>query len=78
MERVVFLYYAGLLVIFLAAIIILLVAAVIATRRPRKADREYRASLRNAAASYEDEGVHGDVVIVPMVGRPFADSEAPR
>ncbi|MDQ0303841.1 hypothetical protein [Ancylobacter polymorphus] len=33
--------------------------------RPRKADREYRASLRNAAASYEDEGVHGDVVIVP-------------
>jgi preprotein translocase subunit YajC len=34
-------------------------------RAPRKADREYRASLRNAAASYEDEGVHGDVVIVP-------------
>lgn len=34
-------------------------------RQPRKADREYHASLRNAAASYDDEGVHGDVVIVP-------------
>jgi hypothetical protein len=71
------------LAVSLAAIAALLLGSVViaitsVNRRPRKADREYRAGLRNAAASYDDEGVHGDVVIVPMVSRPFADSEAPR
>ena len=46
------------------------------TRRPRKADRAYPASINDARASYSDEGVYGDVPFVPA--RPFADSEAPR
>jgi signal transduction histidine kinase len=66
-------------VIILAVWVVFIVGVYLRiVRSPRKADREYHASLRNAAASYEDEGVHGDVVIVPMVGRPFADSEGGR
>ena len=71
------------LAVSLAAIAALLLGGVVAfitsqNRQPRKAGREYHASLRNAAASYDDEGVHGDVVIVPMVSRHFADSEGGR
>lgn len=58
-------------------LIAVLLTLVFITRYPRKADRAYHASLRDAAASYDDEGVHGDVVIVPFA-RPFADSEGGR
>lgn len=58
------------LAVSLAAISALLLAGAVAfitslSRRPRKADRAYHASLREVAASYDDDGVHGDVVIVP-------------
>ena len=66
------------LAVSLAAIAALLLAGVVVSitgrsRRPRKADREYLASLPDVRASYEDEGVYGDVPFVPS--RPFADSE---
>lgn len=57
-------------------LVVVIVAYLWIARRPRKADRAYHASLRDAAASYEDEGVHGDVVIVPFA-RPFADEGGP-
>ena len=57
-------------------LIAVLLTLVFITRRPRKADRAYHASLREVAASYEDEGVHGDVVIVPFA-RPFAEEGGP-
>jgi hypothetical protein len=61
------------LAVSLAAIAALLLGSVViaitsVNRRPRKADREYLASLRDVRASYSDEGVHGDVVIVPRRG----------
>ena len=61
------------LAVSLVAFAALLLGGVVAfitsfNHRPRKAGREYHASLRNAAASYDDEGVHRDVVIVPRRG----------
>jgi len=70
-----FAWAVAILALWLGAVVLTLVWL---NRSPRKADREYHASLRNAAASYDDEGVHGDVVIVPMVSRHFADSEGGR
>jgi hypothetical protein len=69
------------LAVSLVAIAALLLGGVVAfitsqNRQPRKADREYRASLRDVSASYSEEGVYGDVPFVPA--RPFADSEGGR
>ena len=66
------------LAVSLVAIAALLLGGVVAfiianSRRPRKADRAYHASLREVQASYSDDGVYGDVPFVPA--RPFADSE---
>jgi len=68
------------LAVSLAAIAALLLAGAVAfiianSRRPRKADRAYHASLREVAASYDDDGVYGDVPFVPA--RPFADEGGP-
>lgn len=69
------------LAVSLAAVAALLLAGAVAfitslSRRPRKADRAYHASLREVAASYSDDGVYADVPFVPA--RPFADEGGQR